>query len=62
MIFKIEGAQLDMLKDWHNDCDAYAGAIGGRISYIFTPTGLGTCIVVRCMCGEELNLTDVTDW
>lgn len=38
------------------------GAIGGRLTYSYTPTGLGTCFVVTCACGQELNLTNVDDW
>jgi hypothetical protein len=38
------------------------GAIGGRFTYEFTPTGLGTCVVVTCVCGAELNITDYRDW
>ena len=35
---------------------------GGRFTYIFTPTGLGICTTVKCMCGEKINLTDTNDW
>lgn len=31
----------------------YAGAIGGRLSYHFTPTSIGTIGVVKCGCGAE---------
>ena len=37
-------------------------AIGGRISYKFTPTGLGCIIVVSCVCGKEVNLSDYENW
>ena len=33
---------------WNRD-----GAAGGRFSYTFTPTGLGTIGTIRCSCGEE---------
>lgn len=33
-------------------------AIGGRISYIFTPTGLGTVVQVACVCGESKTISD----
>ena len=34
-------------------------AIGGRFSFVFTPTGIGTFIVVRCADDNtELDLTD----
>ena len=38
------------------------GAIGGRWTYKLTPTGLGTIIVVQCICGEEENVTDFNSW
>ena len=41
----------------------YCGAIGGEISWEFTPTGLGDCCVVKhSVTGEELNLTDYNSW
>jgi hypothetical protein len=39
-----------------------SGAIGGKYSYIFTPTSLGVITIVKCACGEELDLTDVGEW
>jgi len=39
----------------------YFGAIGGDLTYKFTPTGLGTILVVQS-CGQELNLTDYASW
>lgn len=38
------------------------GAIGGRLTYCFTPTGLGDVIKVKCSCGEEIDLTIYEDW
>ncbi len=38
------------------------GAIGGRFTFCFTPTGLGTIFVVRCVCGKEKNVTDFNEW
>ena len=38
------------------------GAIGGRLSYRFTPTGLGEIVVVTCACGEEVDLSFSEDW
>ncbi len=32
-------------------------AIGGAYSYIFTPTGIGTIVVVECVDGTKLDLT-----
>lgn len=38
------------------------GAIGGRLTHMFTPTGLGLIITVNCACGENIDLTDVENW
>lgn len=41
----------------------YYGAIGGGLTYSFTPTSLGTVVVVKEMItGEEINLTDFDSW
>ncbi len=43
--------------------DPYYGAIGGGISYTFTPTSLGTIVKVKeAITGEELDLTEYNDW
>lgn len=39
----------------------YSGAIGGAVSYIFTPTSIGFVVKVRCY-GKELDITDYSDW
>lgn len=38
------------------------GAIGGGLTYSFTPTGLGVIIKVKCACGEEADVTDYDSW
>lgn len=38
------------------------GAIGGKFSYCFTPTGIGTGLVVSCVCGARLDATDYDSW
>ena len=37
---------------------AIVGAIGGAYSFCFTPTGIGTMVVVKCADGTELDLTE----
>lgn len=46
----------------HNCSVGYTGAIGGKISYEFTETSIGTIIEVKCGCGEGENLTDYSEW
>jgi hypothetical protein len=42
---------------------AYYGAIGGELTYCFTPTGLGTIFTVKhSREDKELNLTDFDSW
>ena len=54
------------IKEHNKDCVIYNGgvhaAIGGRISYFFTPTGLGMACGVQCACGWSKECTDVSDW
>lgn len=48
--------------DEHKKCNCSA-TIGGKISIIFTPTGLGDAKSVKCnVCGEEKEITDVSNW
>lgn len=61
-IFGLDKDQEEKLKKWAGHCDTYAGAIGGRLKFIFTPTGLGDGITVECICGEKLDLTDSENW
>ncbi len=66
MKFELDEEQVRKFKEWdkkHREkCDSDAGAIGGRLSFVFTPTGMGPLIHVECLCGEEINLTDSEDW
>lgn len=36
-----------------------AGTIGGRYSYHFVPTSIGTSGVVRCSCGAEFEFREI---
>ena len=40
----------------------YGGAIGGGLTYEFSPTSLGLVTKVRYHGGYELDLTDYEDW
>lgn len=73
--YTVSDADSNEIRTWTQDhnktCPLYddgssvgnpCGAIGGRMSYKFTPTGLGTMFVVMCACGEQLDLTDVSGW
>jgi len=68
MKFEFYDDQPKKYRKWYEEhnktCPLYQndGAIGGRLTYCFTPTSLGVITVVKCGCGEELNLTDVENW
>lgn len=40
----------------------YFGAIGGDVTYQFTPTSLGVIIKVLHVSGAELDITDYSSW
>jgi hypothetical protein len=53
------------IKVWQNENKpmAYSGAIGGRYTYEFTPTNLGTVVKVKDNLKKiELDLTDYDSW
>jgi hypothetical protein len=66
MKFKIENE--DKLEEWISThrCQftkpGSTGAIGGRLTYMFTPTGLGCISIVRCACGGEIDCTNYDKW
>ena len=75
MDFSITQHELKSLHEWRDEhnkvCPFYddgttavspMGAIGGRTTYSFTPTGLGVAVSVSCACGAEKNLTDYESW
>jgi len=55
-----------IIEDHNQNCEIYNSdiqpAIGGRISYFFTPTGLGIACGVQCACGWSKECTDVSNW
>lgn len=73
--FTITTYELKEVLDWqteHNKtCPYYddgtkavspEGAIGGRMTYSFTPTGIGVAVTVSCACGAKENITDYDCW
>ena len=65
MIFTLTPNEVDEYNKFikeHKNCKCSA-TIGGKISVIFTPTGLGDAKSVKCnACGEEKEITDVSNW
>lgn len=57
---KMQRALMCQVQGTHSP---YYGAIGGEITYCFTPTSLGTILVVKhAGTGKEINLTDFNSW
>lgn len=63
MKFFIGRYELKTLSEWTHDCPLTEhGAIGGAVTYEFTPTNLGVVTKVKCACGETKDLTDYDEW
>lgn len=67
MLFELNKEDVEEYKKWKKQHDKtcqslYVGAIGGRLNFSFTPTGLGDIIRIKCACGEELDLTHSERW
>lgn len=51
---EVEEERANKFIEKHRHKDVYKGAIGGHISYCFTPTSLGNAVSIRCgICNEE---------
>ena len=69
-MFELNEKDIKEFNEWKKEHDktcelakpGATGAIGGGLTYCFTPTGLGVITVIKCGCGEELNLTHSEDW
>ena len=71
-MFDLTKEQLEKAEDFrkHHGCtldddgygDKNVGAIGGRMTYHFTPTGLGVITAISCACGDERDLTEFENW
>lgn len=42
--------------------EAYYGAVGGELTYCFTPNSIGETFVVKHCGGAEIDLTDYDSW
>lgn len=68
MKFELNETEIQKYALWNSKhiktCPIYgmSGAIGGRLSFIFTPTSLGVITSVKCACGKEKTLTDFNEW
>lgn len=67
--FSITPEQVEAIRAWKKEHEAeahggseYAGAIGGRYTYEFTPTSIGTFGRIRCGCGAKFDFDDGSEW
>ena len=69
-MFKLNKEQTEKYQEWKKEHDVICtvsksndiGAIGGRFTFQFTPTSLGTITIVKCACGGNIDLTEYGDW
>lgn len=64
--FTLNTAQAKKLNAWqkkHRHPRAPQTAIGGKLTYSFTPTGVGVVMEVTCACcGKTLDFSDYDAW
>ena len=64
--FPITEDELKTINEWKEKHEAevhngssYAGAIGGRYSYHFVPTSIGTSGTIKCSCGAKFEFQEI---
>ena len=64
--FELSEKEEKKLNDWkekHNmKCKLKKKRKLRTLTYCFTPTGIGSIIVVQCSCGKIKNITCEEDW
>lgn len=68
-VFKLSPTQIEKYQIWseEHECSLpcvpglgkHCGAIGGEETFCFTPTGIGTFLNVKCVCGASLDLSEI---
>ena len=64
-MFYVDAVQLKKINEFASDhkCSMrYHGAIGGALTYSFTPTTLGVVVKLTCACGAEIDVSDYEGW
>ncbi len=67
MNFILSDEQKKQASEWlqkhYEECPVkYCGAIGGPITWKFTPTSIGVVTVIVCACGAKVDISDYDDW
>jgi hypothetical protein len=63
--FTLTNNQLENFQKFRNDHyhEGVDSTIGGKFSFIFTPTGLGNIVEVQCnICKEKKDMTEYEYW
>jgi hypothetical protein len=56
-------AMIDFMAEHDEQHSTYSGAIGGRYTYSFMPTSIGTAVGIKCSsCNEGRNVTAFDEW
>lgn len=62
-MFALDQEQIDKLLEWKKTKPVSRAAMGEQYTYCFTPTSLGTIVVVRCgITNTKIDLTDYESW
>lgn len=60
--FTVDDKQEQKYKDWvalhQKKCQMRGGTCGDLYFWRFTPTGIGTFILVTCPCGADFHVED----
>jgi len=64
LCFSLTAEQGARFQTWRKEHDKVCRLreSSGRWTFEFTPTGVGDVTIVRCGCGEKVNLTRYGDW
>lgn len=61
MKFELSEKKIDRFNQWTSKHSySYTGAIGGRYTFEFTPTGLA--LIIRVIDNATKEILDLTDW
>ena len=61
--FRLDGIEYDRYLEWERRLPPEPStAIGGGMTYSFTPTSIGTVVKVTYYNGQEINVTDYDSW
>lgn len=64
--FELSDKEEKLISEWNKEHKKTCGlgqntlaAIGGRLTYSFTPTGIGAIKKVTCMCGGSTMINEL---